>query len=254
MHPAAQQIINFYKKLEKDEMYSWVKWVKKRKRFTRDRANKFFVGVMLDQGQLAERAWEAGEYLVDNYFRKGNNFWEQILDEHHAKIKSICKTGFNGKAFALGFKVNKFPMWLRYAAKKILDEYNSDVRNIWNIASVEAVDTIYDNFIDFKGIGDGLAKMAQFILVREYGVAGGYDNRSKMKAKPDILLRRVTYRTGISQSEKTKDVISSIDNLGLESQADFDAAAWTIGREFCFKTGSDCGQCPIEKSCEKAGI
>jgi endonuclease III len=254
MHPAAQQIMEYYNKLEKDDDYSWLRWVRGRKRFTEDRANKLFIGIMLDQLGNADRAWEGAEYFVENYFNTKKNLWKQILDKHHSQIKSICKNGFAGKAFAVKFKVNMFPRWIRDAAKKILEEYNGDVRTVWNRVGPEKVSTIYDNFKEFKGIGDALAKMGQFMLVREYGVAGGIKNRDSMKVKPDVLLRRVVYRSGISNDESPKTVINAVDDLGLESQADFDAAAWVIGREYCFKTGPDCGECPIRKSCQKIGI
>jgi endonuclease III len=67
-------------------------------------------------------------------------------------------------------------------------------------------------------------------------------------------LRRVVYRSGISNDESPKTVINAVNDLGLESQADFDAAAWVIGREFCFKTEPDCEECPIGNSCEQIGI
>lgn len=93
--------------------------------------------------------------------------------------------------------------------------------------------------------------MALFSLVREYGVAGGIKNRESMKAKPDILLRRVVYRSGIASDENPKTVIKAIDDLGIEFQPDFDAAAWVIGREFCNKSEPNCGKCQIEDTCQK---
>jgi len=51
-------------------------------------------------------------------------------------------------------------------------EYDDDPRNIWAVR-VDQVQAIYEKFLAFDGIGDALAKMAQFILVRNYGIAGG---------------------------------------------------------------------------------
>lgn len=58
------------------------------------------------------------------------------------------------------------------AVEKIMGYYEGDVRNIWRVKHTE-VYKIYDRFKEFDGIGDALAKMAQFILVRNYGIAGG---------------------------------------------------------------------------------
>lgn len=111
------------------------KWSGKRRRFHEARANKFFVGLLLDQLQTAERAWEGASYLVDNYFTASGNFWQEISETHHATVRSICIRGFDEQPFALGMNVNSFPRQLRAAAKKIVDEYDSDVRKIWNNVS-----------------------------------------------------------------------------------------------------------------------
>ena len=74
-------------------------------------------------------------------------------------------------------------------------------RKIWSVKPHE-VNLIYDRFVEFDGIGDALAKMAQFALVRNNGVAGGKTNQAKMSVKPDLLVQRVLFRTGITQGEK----------------------------------------------------
>ena len=40
--------------------------------------NKFFVGLLPDQLQTADRAWEVANYLVDNYFTATGNLWYEI--------------------------------------------------------------------------------------------------------------------------------------------------------------------------------
>ena len=106
--------------------------------------------------------------------------------------------------------------------------------------------------MEFEGIGDALAKMAQFILVRDYGIAGGKKSKKYMSVKPDVHLQRVLFRLGISEKKTPASVISSVDNLKLRSQADFDWAVWTIGREHCHaKKEPDCSGCPLDRVCEK---
>ena len=103
---------------------------------------------------------------------------------------------------------------------------------------------------EFDGIGDALAKMAQFILVRNYGVAGGQDSQHLMSIKPDILVQRVLFRYGLSPKKTAKTVADTVDKLGLDSPADFDAAVWIIGREYCSNTEPDCSGCPLNKLCK----
>lgn len=135
----------------------------------------------------------------------------------------------------------------------MLAEYDGDPRKIWAVPP-EKVPLIYDRLKEFDGIGDALAKMGQFMLVRNYGVAGGSTSQRLMAIKPDELVRRVMYRTGVSSSSATKDVISSTEKLRLESPADFDAASWIIGREFCLKTFPKCKECPILVKCKRVGL
>ena len=226
-------------------------WSHIRRRFSERKANEFFVGVMLDQMQTAERAWKAGEFLVENYFSNTDNFWREIAGTHHATINRICTKGYHGQAFALGVRVNVFPKNLKSAARKIVEGYDSDVRNVWNGIDMEDVDQIYWRFMEFEGIGDALAKMAQFILVRDFGIAGGKRSKKYLSVKPDVHVRRVLFRLGISERETSASVISAVDDLNLPSQADFDWAVWTIGREHCHASEPDCSGCPLDGVCEK---
>lgn len=249
MNSSVAQILDFYKILESGPDYKWVKWSKIRKRLTQKDANAFFIGVMLDQGQPAEHAWEKGEHMVDTYFKNKRNFWKSVATTHPSTIKKICQTGYDGTSYASVFCYNKFPIWLCNASGVMLNKYDGDPRKIWNVTSAN-VKEIYSRFKEFDGIGDALAKMAQFILVRNYGVAGGIENRSNMSIKPDELVRRVLFRSGISPSNKIRESMEVVENLCLSSPADFDAAAWIVGREYCLKSNPNCHSCPIFKSCQ----
>lgn len=253
MIKTVHRILGFYNVLEKDNNYQWAKWSRYRRRFSKKSSDAFFIGVLLDQGQNAERAWSGGQHLVENYFKNKKNFWKSVSKTHYMTIKKICQKGYNGTSYASNYAFNKFPNWLNNASIKMVNEYSGDPRNIWNV-STDNVKNIYDRFIDFDGIGDALAKMAQFILVRNYGVAGGLKNRANMSVKPDTLVRRVMFRSGISSSETVTESIEVIENLSLPSPADFDAAAWIIGREFCNKSDPKCSDCPILKVCDYGKI
>ena len=237
-------IMSYYRK-------NRIEWSCRRRRFTEKKANVFFVSVMLDQMQKTERAWEAGQYMVENYFYDTGDFWQEISDSHLSTIKKICRRGYDGQAFALGVKINAFPKNLKSAAKKIVGEYESDVRNVWNNVDAEDVDEIYNRFKEFEGIGDALAKMAQFILVRDYGIAGGKESKKYLSVKPDTHLQRVLFRLGLAEKETAASVVANVDNLKLASPADFDWAVWNIGQEFCHPHEPACSNCPLEKICEK---
>jgi len=241
-------VFNFYSEMCRTGDFGDFKWSDRRRRFTLMQANAFFVGVLLDQGQKAERAWNGAKHLVSNQFQGRRNFWSSVRAADDELLSTICRTGFEGKSYASVFCVNKFPTWLRSAAHRINDEYGGDPRNIWDVRA-DKVQLIYDRFSEFDGIGDALAKMAQFILVRNYGIAGGKVNQSQMSVKPDVLVRRVLYRSGLAESEGIQITISALESLRLKRPADFDAALWTIGREYCLKSKPVCELCPISESC-----
>jgi endonuclease-3 len=245
------RLMEYYEELQDINGYEWLKWSDNRKRFSKERANKLFISLLLDQGQRVEYVEAKSEHLVNNFFRKGKNWWRNILREHHKTVTKICKTGYEGRSYALNFQTNKFPRWLRSAAKKIVEDYDGDIRNVWN--NVKDPQIIYDRLKEFDGIGDALAKMGQFILVREYGLAGGISSRTLMSIKPDIHVRRVVYRTGIAKSEKIDEVVKTLENLNLESPADIDAALWIVGRNYCKPRNPSCTEnsdpCPLNKVC-----
>lgn len=240
--------MSFYSVLSKGNEHGDFRWSDVRKRFTLDKANAFFLGVILDQGQLAERAWNGGEHFVENHFTGQRGFWKEVLAANPQTVKSICTSGYEGKSYASVYCTNKFPQWLRSAAQRMLDTYQGDPRTIWAVTP-ENVSLIYDRFREFDGIGDALAKMAQFILVRNFCVAGGKQNQSKMSVKPDVLVRRVLARTGITQCETLSHVLGTLSALKLARPADFDASLWVVGREFCFKTDPNCSKCPLQREC-----
>ena len=245
----AENIIRYYK--DSPEAPTWSR---KRKRFSKDKANKFFLGVMLDQMQPADRAWDAAKHLVKTYFNETDNFWSEIGNTHLASIRRICQTGYNGQSFALNVVANSFPDRLKLAAKKIVSEYDSDVRNIWNGVDKRNVDDIYQRFKAFEGIGDALAKMAQFILVRDYGVAGGRYSKRFMSVKPDVHLQRVMFRLGMCDEESPASVVAITSALKLSSPADFDWAVWRIGQLHCHASNPECCDCPLEEVCDKQGL
>ena len=252
-----RQVMKHYENLaRRDEGARW----QKRRRMSDHQANAFFVGVMLDQGQDLDRAWDAGRHFC-SWFDTDSNLWNQVASTPLRSLRRISRVGFDeGEesrwrgAYACR-NVNKFPDWIKASAKLILEKYDGDARKIWKGTKAEDVGELYDRFHEFPGIGDALAKMAQFILVRSYGVGGGEKNKSKMRVKPDVHVRRVAYRIGLTtRTRPPKAVAEEIEELRLNSPADFDWAVLDIGRNFCKKTLPLCTECPVVPTCQKQGV
>ncbi len=244
-------VMAYHQRILRLDEYEWMRWTKKRRRLSLAKANAHFVGVMLDQGQLAERAWDAGRHLVANHFLGKQGFWREVLRAHPQTVRRICTTGYEGQSYATRYSTNKFPKWLRSAAYRMVSTYDGDPRRIWAVAP-EHVASIYDRMRDFDGIGDALAKMGQFIVVRNYGAAGGRKSQHLMSIKPDILVRRILFRMGITSSENIATTVAEVAALHLRRPADFDAALWNAGREYCFNTSPACDKCPLSTACTYA--
>lgn len=229
-------------------------------------AVRFFIGVMLDQRQPADRAWAASHEFVKK--AKGckwspRTVWHRIAEMNVHEIRDFCQFEHDEKwrgAFA-GINSRKFEGygrrrgWLRDNARKIIDEYEY-VDNVWNDDlpkdNGEQIAEIHRRLADFSGIGKNLANMAVFSLVRDHGYAGGRKSRGLLKIKFDTHVHRVVDRAIISgnpQLGPAKHYVEKVLNGGgvLESPADFDYAALRIGQDFC--QYDDCDHCPVNLVC-----
>ena len=186
--------------------------------------------------------------MVSNHFQ-GGDFWRAISRTPISKLRRITSSGWEGKAY-FPFP-NELAKYLKNNAKIILNRYEGDVRNVWRVEPSE-VNCIYHRFLEFEGIGPALAKMAQFILVRDWGMAGGPRSKHLMRVKPDRHLCRVTSRTGLISSTTPSAVAKEIDALGLESQADFDLVVYRVGQNYCFPSSPNCDECPLSGVCAYA--
>ena len=212
---------------------SGTKWARKRKRFTEESANAFFLGVLLDRQIPFKQAWDGGWHMAREHFQNGA-FWEDMRRTRIDMLRRIARTGFDGKAYF------RFPRELaknlKRAAEIITERYDGDVRKLWNVDE-EHVDEIYDRLKEFRGIGDALAKMGQFVLVREYGVAGGERSKRRMCVKPDVHVNRVTHRLGLVSSPTPRAYFTQSCRL-------FHRKAAACFRQSCHPTERSDAACP----------
>ena len=244
----------------------WTEWRQTPKRFTRIEADEFFVGVLFDRQQDADRAWAAGTHLVSNHFqgKDASDFWVNVSQTSIAEIQGIMSSGFgptgvqgeNGRCWTGTYHrfYNNFAKYLKANAEIVLDQYGGDVRNIWKSVSSKSVDLIYERFLSFVGIGPALAKMAQFILVRDHGIAGGPKSKRFMRVKPDVHVSRVSERLGLVSKGTPCIVVRELDALDLESQADVDLVLFRVGQQHCHRHQPNCDVCPLSGTCAQRGV
>lgn len=244
------------------------RWPKKEHAFTKREASAFFIGMMLDLGQPADRAWCAGRHIAANHFQKAGRFsWQVAAKTDVGTIRRIMRTGFDGGRPQTGCEYtgayhrylcrpagrrdwSDMAKRLKSNAKLITDQYAGDVRRVWAGLDASEVDLIYCRLREFQGVGDALAKMGQFALVRDYGAAGGERSKKAMSVKPDVHVNRVTFRLGLVSESKARTVARELAALALDSPADFDLTVWHVGQQYCRKTAPDCGNCPLRHACD----
>lgn len=234
-------------------MPGWVHWSKITSKMRAHDANSFLMGVMLDRGGLAERAWDAAEHFCSSVGdpEDVSRLWNNILAMEPPRLRGYLRYGYGGKAFHRYYK--SFAKLLPRAAEHLLENYGGDPRLIWNNQrDIAKVKQLLD---DIPTIGPGLASMAVLILAREHGLLGGKTARQQLGPKPDIHVRRVFTRTGLVPKGAPDDgIIEVARKLSPDFPAALDAPAWDIGQRWCKPSRPLCTDCPLGTVCQRIGI
>jgi endonuclease III len=192
----------------------------------------------LDQGISAERAWLA-PYLLRQ--RLGYFNPSQLADD----IASV-RAAIQGP-LALHRYVDKTPLWLVQAAKKVMVTYRGDAANVWTEKPTAAA--IHRRLEGFDGIGQKKAAMAVQILERDLGVPVG--DMAEGDIAYDVHVRRVFLRARLADTDDRQHMIATARQLNPDSPGALDLGAWLIGRDFCSPRDPDCVRCPLTKVCPK---
>lgn len=228
----------YYKTLEA-ECDPYTKWAQRKRPINEWKAIKFFIQVMLDQRQPVERAIAAAKEFVEK--KDGhwsvNTFWKHFAEMSIRDIKKYCQ--FNSESdytgSYAGINANKFPHWLKKNAQIIADRYEI-VENIWEEDlpedNEEKIKEIHKRFMEFEGIGEGLANMATFSLVKAHGYAGGIKSQKFLRIKFDTHVKRVVEKAILAGNEDLGSAKAYVRELNekLDSPADFDQMLYKIGQ------------------------
>jgi len=102
--------------------------------------------------------------------------------------------------------------------------------------------------MSIHGVGSGIADMTASLLIRCRGVH--FPDEAYIDVKPDVHIRRVLYRLGVSQSETAEaDAIRAAARLNPDSPVALDPALWIIGRRWCSPTKPRCSECVASDIC-----
>jgi uncharacterized HhH-GPD family protein len=204
----------------------------------------FLLAVIFDQGIKAERAW-AAPYLLSE--RPGHLDPGRMVAERDRVATAVATPP------KLHRYVEKMPLWLVSAARRVLDEYGGDAGRIWG--DEPAATELQKRLDAFEGIGQKKAAMAVAILARDLQTPikelGGND------VAYDVHIRRVFLRTGLAEKDDLDEMVAVAPVLSPGQPAMLDLPAWVIGRTWCRPGVPICPECPLLSVCprliERAG-
>lgn len=235
-----------------ESMDDWVRPVQIKRKFTLQKANSFFVGVLFDQMMDTTQAWDAAEWVVESIGDEYSVFWKSLVKIEEERLEGFMRYGRGGKALYRPYS-GKMTRYLKGCAIRMEENYEGDPRRIWN--GERCVLKARERFEEFPGIGENLSRMAVLLLVRNYGLLGGRDSLGKLDVKADALLKRVFERTGLVPSNASDDKYWKVARkLNPSFPAALDPPAWDIGNKFCTASNPNCPECPLKRHCPRTGL
>lgn len=198
----------------------------------------FLIGVVFDEGIVAERAWQAPYEL-------------------RARVGTLDPYRLRNMDAEVAAAVATPPMLHRYkeimaratvlAAAKVCDEYGGDAGQIWAPGSTAR--QVDDRLMGFHKVGSKKSDMAVELLVSDLGVDLADMHRSDVAY--DVHVRRVFLRAGLADRDTGDAVRAAARRLHPTRPGELDLPTWFIGRKWCRPTDPDHAGCPLGEVCPR---
>jgi uncharacterized HhH-GPD family protein len=198
----------------------------------------FLLGVICDQGVPAERAWAMPYQLKERLGHLDPGLIATQMGAVTAAIKGPP---------ALHRYVEKMPIWIVAAAKRVATEYGGKAAGIWEGEYGAA--ELQRRFDRFLGIGQKKAAMAVGILYRDFGLP--IKDMTGSDIAFDVHIRRVFLRTGLSEHDDVDSMVQAARRLNPAQPGALDLPVWLIGRTWCHPGTPDCQHCVLFSVCPK---
>lgn len=198
----------------------------------------YLIGVIFDEGIVAERAWQAPYELKR---RLGH------LDPYRLRNQPERVREAVARPTSLHRYLSVMADATVRAAAKVCDEYGGDAGRIW--APGTRADEVDRRLREFHKVGQKKAAMAVELLVSRFGVQlEGLDGTAMAY---DVHVRRVFLRSGLVDRDTIDDVVAAARRLNPERPGLLDLPTWSIGRQWCRPVGPECSRCPVGDVCRK---
>ncbi|MBL1130798.1 MAG: hypothetical protein D8M54_20165 [Chloroflexi bacterium] len=210
-------------------------WLKPGQAASKKDANKFMLAAILDYQMRAETVWENARRLSEDILKDPDDLWHAItavsLDEWQEKRKE--------------YSLHRFPkgherVW--NIGKRIVQQYEGDVRKIWKEQSIEA--TLYR--LNDLGVGEQISRMVVGGLLDTGQIEGKGD------VKVDIHVRRVLGRI-LRGHEFSQQEIGQVIEITRQMNPDnpwlLDRPLYLLGKQVCQASNPECSDCFMNPDC-----
>ena len=217
-------------------------------RFTEQNYNAWLFGVIFDQQVKAELAWEAPYRLKR---RLGTFSMRSISRMPLNTLRRAIKGRRPEKA--LHRYVNKMAVWLKEAARKLVDEYGGHAENIWS--DCRTAGEVVARLSEFKGISQKKAHMAAAMIA----TWNRFEGLDAVNVAVDVHVKRVWKRVGFVRTGTISEILETARRLHPRYPGALDSPTWQIGRRWCHAGRPDCrgtdagDPCPLVKLCPRRG-
>lgn len=198
----------------------------------------FVLGCVMDKQIAAERAWSIPYKIYKELGKFDIDFLADVpVDEYKRLFNEGKYHRFNNQCAEFFYE----------AVHKIKDDYDGVATNIWsyNLTSEEIV----SRFLEFKGVGPGIATMAANILARDFKIK--MKDYSAIDISTDRHIVRVMGRLYFNNEDVSEEhVINKAREINPEFPGLIDLACRFIGKDYCRPTDPECYNCPLNKECE----
>lgn len=200
----------------------------------------FVFGCLMDRQITAERAWMI-PYQISQ--RLGTFRFAKLAQLSQSEITRLMTIPVPLHRFTKIMSKN-----LHLAIGMIKKGYGGSAARIW-MNRPSSAEVIY-RFLQFPGIGQKIATMAANLLARNFKIP--FSDYSALDVSPDVHIRRVFARLGLSASSDITSVTYAARALHPEFPGLLDSPIWRIGRNLCKPRNPLCQQCPMRRLCPTA--
>lgn len=207
-------------------------------------ANRFFAGAIVDFQIKAEQAWENGRKLAEDITGDPRNMWTIV-----ASMDADEWDALHERPETRMHKYKWAHSKVRRIAQSIVEDYDGDVRRIWNDGADEEEILNRLGRLGDKGVGEQLSRM---ILGALLDTGNAYPPAD---IKADVHVTRVIGRLfGCDGPMRPVQAIAVTRHLRPENPWDLDAGLYQTGRSVCHKDGPECDACEISSACRSKGM